>query len=299
MGLKERVTSLFGDIGTELNNHESKILEEIAKQETCISASYSERIHELDKQIQEMYTKKRQIEEVCKITDPLTFLKQGTISTDLVLEFPLYAQNLNEELITVTVMRALYHLSEVVSEVKKKYDFNLGDSTDMILNANTADNYIALSYDLKKATDTDKEKSRPHRPERFATQQVLSVKRFTSGKHYWEIQTSDCGEWRVGVTYNTVKRKGDYSYLGSNPKSWCVNWSDEELTADHDDESYDVDYSVTAPDIGIYLDYDGGVISFYELSDSLKHLYTFSANFTGPLYAGFYLDDNAWIKIAK
>lgn len=298
-GLKERVTSLFGDIRTELNNLENKVLEEITKQETCISASYTEGIQKLDKQIQKMYTKKRQIEEVCKITDPLTFLKQGTISTDFVLESPLFPQDLNEELITVTLMRALLSLSEVIPEVKKKYDFNLGDSTDMILNVNTADNYIALSHDLKEATDTDKEKSRPHHPERFGTQQVLSTKKFTSGKHYWEIQTSDCGDWYVGVTYNSVKRKGDNSYLGANHKSWCLRWADEELTADHDEESYDVDYSVTTPDIGLYLDYDGGVISFYELSDSLKHLFTFSANFTEPLYAGFYVYDKAWLKIAK
>ncbi|XP_044140986.1 E3 ubiquitin/ISG15 ligase TRIM25-like [Bufo gargarizans] len=295
--LKERVTNIFGDIRTELNDLENKVLEEITSQETRISVSYSEQIQRLDKQIHEMYKKKRHIEEVCKITDPLMFLKQSAINTDFEQESPFNAEDLNKELINVTLMRALYKLSHIIKEQKAKYD--LGDSSDMTLNINTANNYIGLSYDLKKATDTDKEKSRSNHSDRFTTQQVLSSKRITSGKHYWEIQTSDYGAWSVGVTYNNVKRKGDCSLIGSNPKSWCLTWIDEELTADHDDESYDVDASVPRPDIGIYLDYDGGVISFYELSDSFQHLYTFLTNFTKPLYAGFYLDDKAWIKIAN
>ncbi|XP_073521982.1 E3 ubiquitin/ISG15 ligase TRIM25-like [Phyllobates terribilis] len=299
VGLKERVTSLFGDIRTEVNELENKVLAEITKQEICISASYSEAIQKLDKQIQDMYRKKRHIEEVCKITDPLMFLKHGAIKTDFEQESPFYAKNLNVELISVTLMRALCKLSDVILEGKKKYEFNLGDSKDLILNVNTANNYIALSHDLKKATDTDQEKSRPHHPERFITQQVLSTKRITSGKHYWEIQTSDYGDWTVGVTYNNVKRKGDNSLIGSNPKSWCLKWSEEELTADHDDESDEVNNSVSSPDIGIYLDYDDGVLSFYELSDSVQHLYTFYSDFNKPLYAGFYLNDKAWIKIAK
>ncbi|KAG8588307.1 hypothetical protein GDO81_005942 [Engystomops pustulosus] len=296
--LKESVTSLFEDIRTEVNHLESKVLEEICRQERSISDTYSKQSQKLDKHIQAMYRKRRHIEEVCKITDPLMFLKQDSISTDLEQVTPYNAESLNEELIMVTMMRALYKLYEFIPEVNKKY-FNIGDSTDMILNVNTANNYIALSHDLKKATDTDKEKLRPNHPERFSTQQVLSSKRFTSGKHYWEVQTSDCGDWSVGVTYNNVKRKGDCSIIGANPKSWCLNWCEEELTADHDDETYDVDSSVSSSNIGIYLDYEGGVISFYDLSGSVQLLYKFSANFTKPLYAGFYLNDNAWIKIAK
>ncbi|XP_075706645.1 E3 ubiquitin/ISG15 ligase TRIM25-like [Rhinoderma darwinii] len=297
VGLKKKVNNLFGDIRTELNDLENKVLDEMTRQETRISVLLSEHIRKLDKQINDMHKKKHHIEELCRITDPQMFLKQSAISTDFELESTFFMEDLNEELITVTLMRALHKLSEIIPEVKKRYD--LGDSTDMILNVNTAENYIALSRDLKTATDTDKEKSRSHHPERFTTQQVLSTKKFTSGKHYWEILTSDCGDWSVGVTYNSVKRKGDCSLIGANHKSWCLTWCDDELTADHDDKHDSVDSSVSRPDIGIYLDYDGGVVSFYELSDSVQHLYTFSTVFTEPLYAGFYLNNNAWIKIGK
>ncbi|XP_073418509.1 E3 ubiquitin/ISG15 ligase TRIM25-like [Dendrobates tinctorius] len=298
VGLKKRVTSLFGDIRTALNALENIVLSEITKQEICISTCYSEYIQKLDERIQDMYCKKHHIEEVCKITDPLIFLKQDAIKTDFEQESPFYAKCFNMQLITVTLMSALNKLSEVILERKKKYEFNLEDSTDLILNVNTANHYIALSDDLKKATDTNQDKSRPHHPERFITQQVLCTKKITSGIHYWEIQTSDYGDWRVGVTYNNVKRKGDNSLIGANPESWFLKWFEEQLTADEDDESFDVNSSVPSPDIGIYLDYDYGVLSFYELSDSVKHLYTFLSDFHRPLYAGFYLNE-AWIKIAK
>lgn len=45
----------------------------------------------------------------------------------------------------------------------------------------------------------------------------------------------------------------------------------------------------TCQALGVYLDYEAGHLSFYELSDPIRHLHTFNATFTKPLHAVFRL----------
>ncbi|XP_018429691.1 PREDICTED: E3 ubiquitin/ISG15 ligase TRIM25-like [Nanorana parkeri] len=44
--------------------------------------------------------------------------------------------------------------------------------------------------------------------------------------------------------------------------------------------------TVTSNRVGIYLDYEAGRISFYDLCDPIRHLHTFTTTFTEPLHAG-------------
>ncbi|KAM5181256.1 E3 ubiquitin/ISG15 ligase TRIM25-like [Mantella aurantiaca] len=287
--LKNQVEDLFDGIREELNTLENKVLTEINQQEKVVYESCSREIQRINAELSALFERKNQIQQTRKIEDHLTLLKQEVFDTD-VKPVRVYVDKLEEEMITVTTMSALYTLMEVISSVKEDCGFCIEDSSDLILNVNTADPKIALSYDLKEAWDSCyKQKVRPHLPERFYSQQVLSTKRITSGKHYWEIKVSEDGDWSIGVTYNSVKKSGCYSQLGNNDKSWCLSWSDlwDQLYAEHDDEREDL-YSHVTHELGIYLDYEGGVVSFYGLNYPVEHLYTFHHYFTQPLYFGIY-----------
>ncbi|KAM4632512.1 E3 ubiquitin/ISG15 ligase TRIM25-like [Discoglossus pictus] len=48
--------------------------------------------------------------------------------------------------------------------------------------------------------------------------------------------------------------------------------------------------------LGIYLDYEAGCLPFYQLCDPIRHLHTFTATFTDPLHAAFYVY-RAWVRI--
>uniref|UniRef100_A0A8C5LVZ4 Uncharacterized protein n=1 Tax=Leptobrachium leishanense TaxID=445787 RepID=A0A8C5LVZ4_9ANUR len=234
----------------------------------------------------------------CNDCISVTLLKKGTIDTNLGANYFKRVpdiKNIDEVRISVKLERTLNSFIDNLPKLKTNRGFLVNTVSDMILNVNTADVNIALSQNLKDASHTDKEKSRPHHPERFTTQQVLSINKYSSGKHYWEVNTSETGDWSVGVTYNSIKRKNETSYIGKNHKSWCLTWIDNDLIAEHDDDSDDIcDY---APDLGIYLDYEGGFLSFYDLSEPIEHLHTFNTVFTEPLHAAFYLNDDAWVKM--
>ncbi|XP_040280373.1 E3 ubiquitin/ISG15 ligase TRIM25-like [Bufo bufo] len=301
--LKDRVSALFRGLREELNLMENKVVDEIANREEMISSNHSQQIQRLDKEMNELHKKKLQIQEICKIPDHLTLLKQTGINVDneLFSRPTIYAETLDEEIIIVTLLRSLCSFSEFITEMKKKCDFNVEDSTDLILNVNTADPNLALSHDFKEVMYSSRQKLRPHLPERFYTQQVLSTKKICTGKHYWEVKVFDDGNWSLGVTYNSIKRSGHTSRMGTNHKSWCISWYDpfDEMYAEHDYEREEIDDYNLTHEIGIYLDYDEGVVSFYELTDPISHLHTFNDFFTEPLYAAIFVERLAAIRICR
>ncbi|MEE6506105.1 hypothetical protein FKM82_007513 [Ascaphus truei] len=49
--------------------------------------------------------------------------------------------------------------------------------------------------------------------------------------------------------------------------------------------------------LGIYLDYEAGRLSFYQLCDPIRHLHTVTATFTEPLHAAFCVCEKGWVRI--
>ncbi|OCT94834.1 E3 ubiquitin-protein ligase TRIM62 [Xenopus laevis] len=299
--MTERVAALFRDIREEVLALENKVINEIITQEEKLSRPLADLIQKLEMETTDLHAKKCHVEEMCSVTEPLTLLKQPAINSDLGKKHLREADSddFDELTIAMTLQKGLSSLSDTIPRLKKSKGFFMEDDSDMILNVDTADLNIALSPDLQNASYCQKEKSRPHHPERFMTQQVLSKNKFSSGQHYWEVKCANTGDWYIGVTYHSVKRKGDMSYIGSNNKSWCLSCKDEAFTADHDDESEELCSEPDTLHFGIYLDYESGQLSFYELSEPVKHLYTFKATFTEPLHAGFFIGEGSWIHIGK
>lgn len=88
--------------------------------------------------------------------------------------------------------------------------------------------------------------------------------------------------------------------FGENEKSWYFGQY-RGLVAYNNGKVWS-DYAPTGGCrlIGVYLDKQGGTLSFYKVScDKLEHLYTFKTPFTESLYAGFYIyTANTYCKLA-
>uniref|UniRef100_A0A8C4XWD0 Fibronectin type III and SPRY domain containing 1 like n=1 Tax=Gopherus evgoodei TaxID=1825980 RepID=A0A8C4XWD0_9SAUR len=115
---------------------------------------------------------------------------------------------------------------------------------------------------------------------------VLGDTAIESGQHYWEVRAQkDCKSYSVGVAY---KNLGKFDQLGKTNTSWCIhvnNWLQTTFAAKHNNKAKALD--ITVPDrIGVYCDFDGGQLSFYNAS-SKQLLYTFKTKFTQPLLPGF------------
>ncbi|XP_040212149.1 E3 ubiquitin/ISG15 ligase TRIM25-like [Rana temporaria] len=293
---KKRVTVLFEDIRRQLEVQEQRALNEISRQEEKVSLAISELIQQLETQKDTLSRKIRHIEEMCNITDPITVLQEPGIEHQD-MEEPKICE-LDDFLISLTLHRSL---TDLITHIKSKNEFHVAN---VLLDEKTAHESLVLSADLKMASVSDPEEDPPDPEEdtldleeRFYEYcQVLSIESFSSGRHYWEVEIGDNDVWDIGVCYPTIDRGPDGD-IGRNNKSWCIDLSDNELAAVHNSDFESLNHESPLQKVGVYLDYEAGHLSFYQLSDPIRHLHTFTTTFTEPLHAAFHLDGNGWVKL--
>ncbi|KAM3922003.1 LOW QUALITY PROTEIN: E3 ubiquitin/ISG15 ligase TRIM25-like [Leptodactylus fuscus] len=290
-GITERATSLFRDLRRQLEDLEINVLSEISRQEMQASLSVYNMTQELGERKEKLSAKICQVVEIRSMTDPFTVL-QGDKSSDFQDLQTLEEHkevNLDLELIMKT------GLSNIVAYEAR--GIFLKAPSSLHLDVNTASNYVTLSGDLKSASMSNIRQNFPMTPERFVEHQVLSTGGFSSGKHYWEVETSTTGIWTVGMAYSSIERTGDQSCIGYNNKSWGLKFSEGQYSVRHNKRVLSVPYSESCHKFRIYLDYEAGQMSFYDLTDPIRHLHTFTATFTEPLHAAFRVWGDSWVRL--
>ncbi|XP_056373559.1 E3 ubiquitin/ISG15 ligase TRIM25-like [Hyla sarda] len=307
-GVIKRVTALCTDMRRRLDDLEKKVVTEISRQEKSGSLPLSALIHQLEIEKDELSRKMRHIEELCNMTDPLTVLQEpdtgdlcdpeegggdeDTGGHDKQLRD---VDNLDVTEISDTFRT----LCDLISGIRI---YGEGPA-DILLDINTAADNLRISDDLKTATGTQEKQKRPETAERFQNYyQAMSRRRFTSGRHYWDVEISRSGNWMVGMCYPSIDRRGDQSPIGHNKKSWSLcrkwTWSNSHFLVIHDSKEIRLPDNISSDRFRICLDYKAGQLSFYELCDPIRHLHTFTTTFTEPLHAALYVY-NGSIKILR
>ncbi|XP_051017640.1 tripartite motif-containing protein 14 isoform X2 [Acomys russatus] len=129
-----------------------------------------------------------------------------------------------------------------------------------------------------------------------ALRQVLSRDGFAAGRHYWEVDVQEAGVgWWVGAAYPSLRRHGSSASarLGCNRESWCVKRYDLEYWAFHDCQRSRLWLRRDPHRLGVFLDYEAGVLAFYDVAGGMSHLHTFHAAFQEPLYPALRLWEGA------
>ncbi|XP_041426889.1 E3 ubiquitin-protein ligase TRIM7-like [Xenopus laevis] len=303
-GETERVTALFRDIREQLEALEKRLLSDISSQKEKLSLTLTDLMEQLEIKKDELSRKIRHIEELCNMADPLTVLQEreshgaadnegGRERHDI--KVPAVG-DLDVDLISETLLTGLAAIGTGV----KGLCFPGQEATDLLLNINTAGYDVSVSGDRKSASYSLTDQHHPQTPERFQDYpQTLSSRSFPSGRHYWEVEVSESGEWRVGVAYPSIERRGGQSRIGDNNKSWCLyRWDNKIYSVIHGNKWTNLPHVPSYSRIRISLDYEAGRLSFYELSEPIRHLHTFTATFTEPLHAAFWVGwDGTWVRI--
>ncbi|XP_018428804.1 PREDICTED: E3 ubiquitin/ISG15 ligase TRIM25-like [Nanorana parkeri] len=306
-GVTERVTCLFVDIRRQLEDLEKRVLGEISRQEEKISLSISDLIQRLEVKKDALARKLHHIEELCNTTDPMTLLQDKESESE---DFGAAERNdnvdtedendklheigeLDEGLISETLYTGIV---DIITYVKNFCP--LGNDSTVLLDINTAGAKIIVSEDLKTATWSAVNQNRSETPARFQYNQVLTTRNFSSGQHSWDVETSESGNWRLGMTYSSMERRGQRSVIGDNNKSWCLRRCNNQCSVIHDSKDIVLSDKFSSQRFRIYLDYPGGCLSFYELCEPVRHLHTFNATFNEPLHLAFLLS-NAWVRISS
>ncbi|XP_063788573.1 E3 ubiquitin-protein ligase TRIM39-like [Pseudophryne corroboree] len=308
--VQRRVTGLFKDIWEELEALERRVVGEISRQATHISLKISDLLQELKMR------KEAQSQIICHIEDlynrhnSLSVL-QGQALNSSGLCYSNYGDedderyektfstigDLNEGLITETLNTGM---SDIVTIIQR--NISTLEVLPITMDLNTAHNRLELSSNLKTISDSCINHGRSGSTLRFSIyNQILSVNSFTLGQHYWEVETSFKGLWDIGLAYPSIKRNGKRSGIGDNAKSWCLRRYTNKYMWAHNSNAQSLLFDQCSQIIGIYLDYEAGRLSFYELCDPdrriYRHLHTFTATFVEPLHVACYVGDGAWVRV--
>ncbi|XP_070838630.1 tripartite motif-containing protein 16-like [Chaetodon trifascialis] len=160
-------------------------------------------------------------------------------------------------------------------------------SCQITLDPNTANTYLSLCDRNKKVKLIEKERVYLAHPDRFfALYQVLSREGLT-GRCYWEVKWT--GRVIIAVAYKNIIRRGsrDECGFGFNDKSWSLDWRDGTYIFRHNG----VETSISGPQastVGVYLDHQAGILSFYSVSETMTLLHRVQTTFTQPLHPGFW-----------
>ncbi|XP_077597853.1 E3 ubiquitin-protein ligase TRIM21 [Stigmatopora nigra] len=152
-------------------------------------------------------------------------------------------------------------------------------AVDITLDCNTAHPRLLLSDDMKSVRCGDRHQLFPDNAERFdRVVCVLGREAISSGRHYWEVHVGGKTDWDLGVAKQSINRKGKIEVTPSNGY-WFLSLRDKNKYACRTEPSTDVHLSLRPNKIGIFVDFEGGQVSFYNVEAKL-HIYTFNDNFT-------------------
>ncbi|XP_072543159.1 NACHT, LRR and PYD domains-containing protein 3-like [Salminus brasiliensis] len=176
---------------------------------------------------------------------------------------------------------------------------------ELTLDPNTAHTFLSVSEENRKVTRAREDHQLyQDNPQRFDfSKQVLCRERLT-GRCYWEA------EWSgrlvdIAVTYEGILRKGDSEdcWFGWNKHSWSLKCTNTRHTVWHNKKETEIP---TPPSgsrrVGVYLDWEAGTLSFYNISSethTLIHINTFYSTFTEPLYAAFMVGPDSSVSLTS
>ncbi|CAG06103.1 unnamed protein product [Tetraodon nigroviridis] len=190
-------------------------------------------------------------------------------------------------------------------EIKRVQEY----AADITLDPYTAHPRLIISPDGKQVHCGERHQQIPDNPERFdRVVCVLAHQGFSSGRHYWEVGRRDGGgvtwgsltftcrlssqvdvggktDWDLGVASRSVNRKGKITVSPAHGY-WFLSLRDQSEYAFRTEPSTSLALSIRPSRIGIYVDFEKGVVSFYNVEARLL-IFTFADAFPDTIYPFF------------
>ncbi|XP_047677670.1 E3 ubiquitin-protein ligase TRIM21-like isoform X2 [Tachysurus fulvidraco] len=160
-------------------------------------------------------------------------------------------------------------------------------AVDVTLDPDTANPCLILSADGKRVRDGDKPQNLPDTPQRFCTCLcVLGNQSFCSGRFYYEVEVRWKSSWDVGVATENINRKGEIT-LTPEDGFWAVALRNKYRYKACAGPSVPLTLRERVEVVGVFVDYEEGLVSFYDVK-SRSHIYSFTGQtFTEKLYPYF------------
>ncbi|KAM8751527.1 zinc finger protein RFP-like [Acanthopagrus schlegelii] len=249
-------------------------------------------IKELEQEISELEKRSSEVEQLSQSEDHLHLLQSFPSLNTAPPTKDWTGVSIRPPSYEGTVVRAVNQLEETLSKLMKKLqEAELKRvqqyAVDVTLDPDTAHPNLILSDDGKQVNCGDVKKNLPDNPERFnPCICVLASQSFSSGRFYYEVQVKEKTEWDLGVARESINRKGE---ITQRPQDgywtiWLRNKNEYYALAD---PLMSLSLKHQPEKVGVFVDYEEGLVSFYDVGAAAL-IYSFTGCcFTQKLYPYF------------
>ncbi|XP_067282209.1 E3 ubiquitin-protein ligase TRIM39-like isoform X2 [Pseudorasbora parva] len=280
---------LFTDLIRSIERCQTELLEMMEEQQKALEKQEEELIEELEQEITELKMRNTELEQLSHTEDHLHLLQiySSRGSSRNTRNWSEISVKTDESL--ETLRRALTQLQDTLQEKLTHTDLKRMQqyAVDVTLDPDTAHPELILSDDGKQVRCGDIKQKLPDNPKRFdRCVLVLGKKGFSSGRFYFEVQVKGKTDWDLGVARESINRKGLIT-LSPSDGYWTVILRNENEYDACTDPLISLSLRVKPQRVGVFVDYEEGLVSFYDVESS-SHIYSFTAqSFTGKLYPYF------------
>ncbi|XP_032364092.1 E3 ubiquitin-protein ligase TRIM21-like isoform X2 [Etheostoma spectabile] len=283
-------TSLMESVERGLN----ELINTIKEKQKTTEKQAEAFITELEQEISELMKRSTEVEQMLRSEDHLHLL-QSFQSLNIQQPPPTKdwtGVSVRPSSYEGTVVKAVAQLEETLSkEMKKLLEAELKRvqqyAVDVTLDPDTANPWLILSDDGKQVNLGDVRKNLPDNPERFSKcVNVLGKQSFSSGRFYFEVQVKGKTRWTLGVARESIDRKGNITLSPHNGywTIWLRNGNEYKAL---DDTSVLLSLKSPPQKVGVFVDYEEGLVSFYDV-DAAALIYSFTGcSFTEKLFPFF------------
>uniref|UniRef100_UPI00398ECD34 zinc-binding protein A33-like n=1 Tax=Pristiophorus japonicus TaxID=55135 RepID=UPI00398ECD34 len=276
---EKQIKCEFEKLHQFLREEEKTVLEDLKLEKEKNSLEMEGRIEKITEEISSLSDTVQDIEQELSEQDSIKFLTK----------FPETEKRAKRTLPEPQKVSPLINVGKYIGSLQYRVwrkMLTVINTAPVTLDPNTASPYLFLSEDLSTVRNTGKRQQLPDNPERFdPCVFVLGLEGFTSGKHSWEVEVGNKTQWAVGVTKESINRKGKI-ILNPGNGYWAVGLREGNRYWACTKPWKHLELSVNPRKIGVCLDYEGGKVSFYN-SDNKSHIHTFTGTFTEKLYPYF------------
>ncbi|XP_056884317.1 bloodthirsty-related gene family, member 12 isoform X1 [Takifugu flavidus] len=286
----EESWQVYAELQRMVEQSQAELVEAIAMKQREAERHAQELARGLENELSQLKRRSNELEAHAKMQDRVLFLQKLTTLSPPPEPSDWSAVSINTDLYLGTIRSSVNNLiNRFQEELKRLYGKELRKvqnySSEVILDPGTAQKNLVVSDDGRQVKYEDRKTNHSEGAKRFSPALfVLGREGLSSGRHYWEVDIGRKTAWTVGVASALARRKGEIN-LSPEGGFWCLWLKSGEVKAL---ASCRLPLMLQSPPtkLGIFLDYEEGHISFYDVKARL-HLYTFSDTFNESLYPIF------------
>ncbi|XP_059905193.1 zinc finger protein RFP-like isoform X2 [Gadus macrocephalus] len=244
-------------------------------------------IKELEQEIEDLTNRSSEFKQLSNTEDHLHFLQAFRSLKDPPPTRDLTTVGVLPPSYAGTLRRSLDQLEETLNmEMKKLRDAELERvqqyEVDVTLDPDTAHPCLILSEDGKQVHDGGVRKKLPDNPKKFRLGRCVHTRQSFSGRFYFEVQVKDKTGWGLGVARESIDRK-DWIILTPETGYWTLYFNKDGLVF-NDNPAVRLPLRAELQKVGVFVDYDEGLVSFYDV-EARVHIYSATGcSFTESIY---------------